>query len=444
MKEIKDFINGKGQDIRRIIDSGANDYTSTEVEIVKNILDVDLENDIVFESKYFHVRFLSKEDSVGLETGIDWKTFDKSREFLLFVTDADTKSSELMTWQIYRAMATQFTKGGYVDAARRWAASEGLEVTVEECENLAFCRWAFEKMENPTFYGKFNLTAMEAAYLTTFIDTESCTNIVFLKKNTKWSVDTSMTNAKRLPTKANDQGLGAKHAHPFIPKKKDSEVSSYMNPMGLPLRSSFDECMKLVIKNYGGATPGSDIDVDNVRYVRINTKDREDMNTWSDKRWKKEHVRFVYFDKVGGIGRYLNTKPSVLPVDYQEQGIELLEKVILPKEKLIKDVFNKYERSVKEYIVPHYNAYKKFTSVIDRGREESVVKFLMKNLIQYSTLTSADENSAYDNIIDRSVELSIGYLKKHGTYLSMNERIRMRAIGTLPVEFEASIPEWMH
>ena len=445
MKELKDFINKKGQDIRRMIDSGASDYSSPDVDIVKNVLGVDTENDIILGGKYFHVRFLTKEDSVGLTTGIDRKAYEKTREFLIFITDADIKSAEAMTWEIYRSIATQFTKGGYVDAARRWAAAERLTVSVEDCENLAFCRWAFEQMECPRFLNLFGLTPIELTYMNTFINEDSCTNIVFLKKNMKWSTDTTLTNAKKAQPKANDQGLGSKHAKPSTPivMKKDSEVSNYMNPMGLPLRSSFDECMALIIKNYGGSTPGQDIDVENERYVRISDNAMAEMRSWDETRWKKEHSRFVYFEKVAGTGKYINAKKDILPANYQELGIELLEKVILPKGKLIKERFDKYESYVKEYVIPHYNAYRQHTSVIDRNREEAIVKYLMRELIQNNKLTAADENKAHDSIIDRSVEHSINYLNKNGTYLSMNERLEMLRNGTLPPAFKASVPEWM-
>lgn len=439
-KTIENFINDKGQDVRKILGSEEKGFTNIEVDLTKNVCAIDPWADITFCQKYFHVVFLTEEDSVGLETGIDESVFNQQRELLIFITDADKKSAELMVWEVYYAMATVCTKPGYVDAARRWMLSEGLGLDDERVTQLAFARWAAEQLGYPKFLRKFqpDIDALTINYLETFVTSTSTETIFDLKQNKVWSTEVKEPAKPSRPINNKASDPGPKYNDPYrvfgFGGQKDRgccSVSRYMSSLGLSAPSKFDDCVNMIIDNYGGTAPGKDIHVDNTELQRVTLTDEiiADWNTL---------VTELYVANKDGL--YVHPKPTAAPTDYKAFYIRKQVNVRVRK----RELFDTYSGPIRKFIIPHFIKYKGLVSAADRNFESDLITMLMGRLVASKTLDIKDENEVIENAKDCSLEKQIKSVLSSGDYLSMNERLQMKRNKTIPEKFKTSIPDWMY
>ena len=444
MKTIESFINNKGVDVRKIIRSEEKGFTNVNVELVKNVCAIDPWADITFNQKYFHVVFLTEEDSVGLTTGIDDETFNKLRELLIFITSADKKSPELMVWEVYNAIASQCTKPGYIDAARRWALSEGLNLDDNKLTELAIARFAFEELKCPKFLRKFqpDVDAITIHYLENFMTSESPDSIYLLCQNKVWSTDTTEVVKSKQHTVINNtpkaSDPGPKYNDPYrvfgFGGQKDRgscSVSRYMSSLGLRAPSKFDDCVNMIIDNYGGTAPGKDIHVDNTELHRVTLTDEmiADWNTL---------VTELYVANKDGL--YVHPKPTSAPTDYKAFYIRKLVNTRVRK----RELFDTYSEPIRKFIIPHFLKYKGLVSAADRNFESDLITMLMGRLVTNKNLSVKDENEVIENAKDCSLEKKIRSILDTGQYLSMNERMEMKKNRMLPEKFEGTVPAWMY
>ena len=400
---------------KNIINTTLGGFTNPQVEMTKNVVGIDPWNDILYNHQYIHIRFFES-GTADFEEGLDMTQLYGNQEYVINVLCADVKSIEVMCWEIYSAMAKIFCKRSYLDGVRKWARKEGLEMKPDEEVEFARARWAFEQLECGDFIEKLPIEVKLMRYLNTLIRTTSPKFISLLAKDIKWDLDDRA--GAESTKKASDPGLGSKYAtastaFPITDINRGcSGITPFMNALGLPSLSKFNDCMKCIIDNYGGDEPGSAIHVDSMKAERVYPDENGLIEGWGEKK----------FYTNDGDGRLIEiTKPNTIPADYKNIFIKVKVNVKNEKRKL----WEKYTAGVKDYIIPHWNKHIKSISVIDRNFEIDLITSLVARMIACSgILTSVDEGSIIRSLknagdFSSTVKSNI----KNRNMLSMKERL---------------------
>ena len=402
---------------KNIINTTLGGFTNPQVEMTKNIVGIDPWNDILYNHQYIHIRFFES-GTADFEEGLDMTQLYGNQEYVINVLCADVKSIEVMCWEIYSAMAKIFCKRSYLDGVRKWARKEGFEMKPDEEVEFARARWAFEQLECGDFIEKLPIEVKLMRYLNTLIRTTSPKFISLLATDIKWDLDDRAGAESTKTSKAADPGPGSKYAtamtaFPFRDFNRGcSKITTFMKSFGLPSLNKFEDCVKAIIDNYGGDEPGVGIHIDSTRMERVYPDENGEVAEWGK-------TKFYTVDNDGRIVEII--KANAVPTDYAVLYIKV--KVNVKKEKL--HLFNKYQHSIKNYIIPHWERHIKSISVIDRNFEMDVVTALIARIIAVGGfITSVDEGS-----IIRSIKTDDGFVYKvknnirTGKMLSMKERL---------------------
>lgn len=432
---------------KKNIIKGTGWFTSPQVEMVKNIIGTDPQGDVLIDHQYINIRFF--ESGVeGFNPGLD-KVQAKEREHVINVLNADTKTIEVMAWEIYMCMAEIFCKHSYLDGVRKWAHKEGFELDPDEEIQFARARWAFEQLKCGNFVEKLPIDVKLLSYLRTYITSDSPKFISLLAKDIAWADDSHIPlNRKKPAAKANDQGLGSKYndtSSKFnTDRKKASRISSYMNQLCLKSSYDFDECVRSIVNNYGGSEPGLGINPPEYRMEKIKYDAAGNVVGWGK-------GNFFSLTKSNSAFVKIDDKRSVINYDADTLYRKVKSNIINER----KTLFAQFSDQIKEFIIPHWDRYRKSVSVIDRNLEMEIITGLVRSMLEkdkFKMYKKIDKNTEIDIIETlKDTKTFVSYIEniiESREMLSMKERLSRAKLGKLdpkyqlPYEYQKELEEF--